>query len=286
MSKDPYKALWVSYSSISNFLDCPRAYFLANVYKDPATNHKVSMISPAMALGQVVHEVIESLSVIPVETRFDKPLHLRLEQSWKKIEGKKGGFTSPEQEEEYKRKGQQMLTKIRENPGPLKNLAVKVKQELPYYWLSEEDEIILCGKIDWLEYLPDIDAVHIIDFKTGKKVDNKKSLQLPIYLLLVKNVQKRKVVKLSYWYLMEDETPEEMELPDENRAYKEVMAVAKKIKLARKLDKLTCPTGGCQYCKPYETILEGKATLVDVNEYNQDVYVLSEKREEMESEIL
>ena len=58
---------------------------------------------------------------------------------------------------------------IEENPGPLRNLAVKIKSDLPSYWLSEEDNIMLCGKIDWLEYLKEEDAIHIIDFKTGKK---------------------------------------------------------------------------------------------------------------------
>ena len=57
---------------------------------------------------------------------------------------------------------------------------------------SPEENIILCGKIDWLKYNEDTDSVCIIDFKTGKHDENGESLQLPIYQLLLKNLQKRK----------------------------------------------------------------------------------------------
>ena len=61
---DKYTAYWVSHSSINDFLKCPRAYFLKNVYKDPKTGRKIKLISPPLALGQAVHEVVESLSVL------------------------------------------------------------------------------------------------------------------------------------------------------------------------------------------------------------------------------
>lgn len=107
-----------------------------------------------------------------------------------------GGFVSKEEESTYKANGKIMIKNLIKKPGPLKNLAVKINQELPYYWLSEKDNIILCGKIDWLEYLPKSDSVHIIDFKTSKREEPKDSLQLPIYLLLVKSTQQRNVEKI------------------------------------------------------------------------------------------
>ena len=63
--KDKYAALWVSHSSMTDFLNCPRSYFLRNIYRDKTTGKKISLISPALALVQVVHEVLESLSVLP-----------------------------------------------------------------------------------------------------------------------------------------------------------------------------------------------------------------------------
>lgn len=283
---DKYSAVWVSHTSIKDFLECPRAYFLKNIYKDPKTGHKVKIMSPPLALGQVVHEVVESLSVLPRDKRFETPLIEKFEAAWKKISGKRGGFRNIDIENNYKQRGTQMLKRISSNPGPLKKLAVKIKMDLPNYWLSEEDNIILCGKIDWLEYIPEQDGVHIIDFKTGKNEEDDNSLQLPIYSLLVHNCQNRKAIKASYWYLEQSSELTSCPLPDLNDAYNKVLRVAKQIKLARQLEKFKCPHGGCQACKPYELLLDGKGEFVGQDEYKQDVYVLFNEEKKENSEIL
>lgn len=276
MAKDKYSAVWVSHSSISDFLRCPRAYYLNNVYRNPATGHKIQLVSPPLSLGQVVHQVLESLSVLPVEKRFQQSLVKKFEQEWQQVSGQKGGFFDEDVETRYQQRGRKMLQMVTRHPGPLENLAVKIKQDLPHYWLSQEDNIILCGKIDWLEYLPDQDAVHIIDFKTGRKKEDDKSLQLPIYYLLVENVQKRPVVKASYWYLAADQQPGIQDLPDLQQAKQEVLKVAKKIKLARQLEHFKCPQGdrGCSACQPLEKIVQGEAIKVGESDYGQDLYAL------------
>ena len=179
-----------------------------------------------------------------------------------------------------------MINRAYSNTGPLKELAVKIKQDLPYYWLSEEKEIILCGKLDWLEYLKEEDSVHIIDFKTGKSTEDKNSLQLPIYLLLASNCQPRKVAKASYWYLARSNKPEEVELPDLKSAEKRVLKITEKIKLARQLEKFECPEHGCLYCQSYEKIINGEAELVGADLYNRDVYILKEKKEDSKDSVI
>ena len=274
---DRYTAVWVSHTSISDFLKCPRAYYLKNVYKDPQTGHKFQIMSPPLALGQVVHEVLESLSVLPTATRFKESLLVKLAERWPKIAGKKGGFSSETQEQEAKQRAEAMMQKIMVNPGVLKNQAVKINQDLPHYWLSEEDNIILCGKIDWLEYLPDSDSVHIIDFKTSRSPETEESLQLPIYYLLVSNCQKRPVTKASYWYLDLDLELQEKALPDLAAAKENVLQLAKQMKLARQLRRFKCPEGpdGCRFCRPLEAVVRGEAELVGVNDFGQDVYILN-----------
>jgi len=278
---DKFTATWVSHSSISDFLKCPRAYYLNNVYKSQETGRKIQLMSAPLALGAAVHEVIEALSIIPTQERFKKSLVEKLNDVWHKYHGKKGGFSSEEHERKYKKRGEEMLLKVMNNPGPLKNLAIKIKEDLPQYWLSEDDNIILCGKVDWLEYLPDLDGVHIIDFKTGKKEEANGSLQLPIYHLLVHNTQHRKVIKASYWYIDLHDKPVEQKLPDLIKAHEQVLEISKKIKLARKLEMFKCPQGdgGCQFCKPFEKVIAGEAEKVGVNDYNQDVYVLINNEE-------
>ena len=288
MPPDKYSAIWISHSSINDYLHCKRAYYLKNIYRDPKTKHKIKLMSPPLALGQAVHEVIESLSVLPVEDRFKELLTDKFEKAWEKVAGKRGGFTSDEVEAAYKAKGRDMISRVVKNPGPLARKAVKIKDDLPHYWLSEEENIILCGKIDWLEYIPETDSVSIIDFKTGKNDEDPDSLQLPIYLLLVKNTQHRQIHKACYWYLDRTDELTEIPLPDEQASLQRIMDVGREIKLARQLSRFTCESNGCGYCSPLEAILKGEAELVGSDSYNADIYILTENLVSLEdnSEVL
>ncbi len=273
--KDKYKAVWVSHSSIADFIACPRAYYLRNVYKDPKTRNKITVTSPALSLGTAVHEVVEELSVLPVEQRLQISLLKKFDVAWEKVTGKLGGFTDPTQEEEFKERGRVMLKRVEEHPGPILNKAVKIPTDfIPYYYLSDEDDIILCGKIDWLEYLEDTDSVHIIDFKTGKNEEGEESLQLPIYLLLATNTQPRKVEKASYWYLDKSDQLTPKELPNIVDSKDKVLTVARRIKLARQLNHFVCPTNGCMKCRPLERVLKSEGEKVGVSDTRQDIYIL------------
>jgi RecB family exonuclease len=154
--------------------------------------------------------------------------------------------------------------------------------------LSEPDNIILCGKIDWMEYLPDQDAVHIIDFKTSKKEEESSSLQLPIYHLLVNRCQQRRVAQASYWYLELNDELTSKELPDLAIAEAEILQIAKKLKLARQLERFKCPQGedGCFHCRSMEKIVRGQAELVGTNDFGQDIYILLEHDKEMPESII
>lgn len=272
---DKYKAVWVSHSSISDFLACPRAYYLRNVYKDPKTGHKITVTSPALSLGSAVHEVVESLSVLSVEDRLKISLLKKFDVAWEKVAGKIGGFKSKEQEGEFKERGKLMLKRVENNPGPILKKAIKLQSDfIPYYYLSEEDDIILCGKIDWLEYVEESDSVHIIDFKTGKNEEDGESLQLPIYLLLASNLQSRAVSKASYWYLDKSDDLIEKELPNIVDSKDKVLTVARRIKLARQLNHFVCPKNGCMKCRPLERVLKSEGEKVGVSDTRQDIYVL------------
>ena len=278
MAIDEYSATWVSHSSISDFLKCPRAYYLRNVYKNPRTGHKMTIVTPPLALGQAVHEVIESLAILPVEERLKISLVKKLDPVWLKITGKRGGFKNHKEEIEYKQRGVQMLINLQENPGPILEKAIKIKSKmnLPHFWLNQDDGIILGGKIDWLKYNQTDDSVQIIDFKTGKNEEKEDSLQLPIYLLVATNTQSKKVDGAAYWYLDRDDGIVEKKLPEAREAYERVYKIAKRIQLARKINHFKCPTGGCFACRPFEKILKGEGEFVGVSDTRQDVYMLND----------
>jgi len=289
MAQDKYSALWISHSRINDFRICPRAYYLKYIYRDPKTGHKIKLMSPPLALGQIVHEVLDSLTPLPLKERFQTSLVGKLHEYWKKIEGKKGGFRSDSIEQQYKARGEEMLLRVMKNPGPLAHLAVKLKMDLPYFWLSEEKNIILCGKIDWMEYLEEIDSVHIIDFKTSKKDETDDSLQLPIYYLLAKNCQRRHVAKMSYWYLEREDGIVKKELPSESDVLKLVMDSALEIQLATKLNRFKCKeTDGCYSCKPYEKLIKGEGEFIGMGQYKEDIYILGDTTSDSidDSEIL
>jgi ATP-dependent helicase/DNAse subunit B len=130
----------------------------------------------------------------------------------------------------------------------------------------------LCGKIDWLEYLPENDSVHIVDFKTGKHDEDEDSLQLPIYCLLVKNLQKRIVKKISYWYIDRENEPLEMTLPDFEEAHTRVLEIALKLKEMRLNRAYTCRRSGCYACIPLEAIVQGRCKYIGTKGY-QDIYI-------------
>ena len=273
---DKFSAIWVSHSSIGDFIKCPRAYYLNHIYKNPKTGKKISLMSPPYALGQAVHEVVESLSTIPTDQRFKESLIVKFERVWEKYTGKKGGFFDQSAEDRYRERGKAMLKRVVDNPGPIAKLAVKINIDLPNFWLSESDNLILCGKIDWLEYLSDTDSVRIIDFKTSRTEESDSSLQLPIYYLLAKNCQQREVVGVSYWYLEFSDQLEDKPLPNYDEAYSSILKHAKDIKLARQLNRFKCPNGdeGCTVCIPLEEIVKGKAELINTKG-KKEIYVLN-----------
>jgi len=238
----------------------------------------MSIVNPPLALGQVVHEVLESLAVLPADERLKISLVKKLDPVWLKITGKKGGFKNFAEESEYKIRASQMLINLQENPGPILNKAIKIrsKMNLPHYWLNEEEGIILSGKIDWLEYRQEDDSVRIIDFKTGKNEEKEDSLQLPIYLLIAANKQSKKVSGASYWYLDRDDGIVDKKLPDIDESYEKVYKIAKRIQLARKINHFKCPKGGCYACRPYERILKGEGEFVGVSDTRQDIYILGD----------
>jgi ATP-dependent helicase/DNAse subunit B len=292
---DKYTAVWVSHSSMGDFLKCPRLYYLHNVYKDPATSRKMSIINPHMALGTVVHSVLEDLANYPVHERFNRDLRARFEEEWEKVTGLKGGFVHTDEnhehhESKFKMRGKEMINNVIKDPKFLTNKALTIKRpeskskdDLPYFWLDENNNIILCGKVDWVEYLPESDSLHIIDFKTGKREEDEVSLQLPIYLLLGNALQKRKITKASYWYLESNKLVEK-ELPSAETAFHAVLEVALKVKQAREKGEFLCPKGeaGCMNCRPYEKILlwkqgkldDGSVTPIGLGGFNQDMFVV------------
>src|SRR3989344_7577305 len=106
-TQDKYSAVWVSHSSIGDFLKCPRCYFLHNMYKNPR-GKKINVVNQHLSLGIAVHETLEGLLAHKAEDRFLKPLLQTFEENWAKVSGKAGGFKSDQEETEAKKRAKKM----------------------------------------------------------------------------------------------------------------------------------------------------------------------------------
>lgn len=239
----------------------------------------MAIVSPALSLGLAVHEALENLKTMPVEERLKRDLFADYSAAWEKVSGKRGGFSSADEEAGAKERGRLMVERVVKNPGPIARKTVPLKEGQngmpPNFYLSEEDNIILCGLIDWIEYVDADDSIRVIDFKTGKYEESEGSLQLPIYLLLLNALQKRKVSGAGYWYLDKDDSVQDVALPNAETAKTQVLDVARKVKAAREKKEFVCPRGenGCFACKPFEAVLKGEGEfLCAVN--RQDLYFL------------
>jgi len=52
-------ALYLSYTSLNDFIRCPRSYYLKNVYRNPKNGFKIQIASPYLTLGATVHDTIK-----------------------------------------------------------------------------------------------------------------------------------------------------------------------------------------------------------------------------------
>lgn len=290
--EDKYSAVWLSHSSISDFLKCPRLYYLKNIWKNKK-GRKVNIVSPHMSLGSAVHGVIEPLANLKTEERFANNLIEIYEKVWLKYSGLKGGFPDSETEKDFKERGEKMIKNVIENKGPLANKTVKFYNGdfIPNIYLSEQENIILCGLVDWVEYLEKTDSLRVIDFKTGLRDEREDSFQLPIYKILVESLQKRKVTGAAYWYLDRDKFPKSVEIVDEdlNLIKEKILKIGLEIKQKKKSAKnknemeenFSCPYGDCASCTDFNLIqkldqgeLVDKVMYIGVGEYKQDLYFI------------
>lgn len=274
MSKNKYSAVWTSHSSLSDYKKCPRAYYLKNVYKTK-NNKKITTVSPHLSLGVAVHDTIEDLAWIPAEERLRVDLKAKFLSLYSKFAGKSGGFSSEDEYQDFKTRGLTMIQTIMKSPGPIAKPAVRLiqdKSELPWMWLSEEENIIVCGKCDWLEY--NDGKLHVIDFKTGKSQEKSDSLQFGFYSLLVKKYKKYPLTKASYWYLLQSPELTPVDLPSYNESFDSILTQSLIVKEAREAKKFSCKYKGCRNCEPLEKIIRGEAEFVGIGGFGSEQYYI------------
>ena len=265
------KYLWISHSAINTFDRCPQAYYYQYQYKNPETGNRIQVVNPYFSLGLSVHRVIEDLSPLSIEERLNLSLKDRFEKIWSEYSGKKGGFVSDKQEEEFKKRGEMMIERV-VNSDFLEKPSTEIEDEVPSIDLIPEEDIKLVGSLDWIRVMDD-GGLHIIDFKTGKNKESKKSLQLPIYNILANKKLDGDVEKFSYWYLNSDDKLTPRELGSMDESLEVIKEKALEIKDHVENNDYPCHYNGkCFACGDYHKIFNGQADYLGVNDSGKDLY--------------
>lgn len=256
----------------------------------------------------------------------NKNLLENFDAEFAKVTGKKGGFISSEQEAEFKERGVNMIKNVIADPKMLLSKTVSTKSYytgdmLPNFYISPEENIILCGNVDWIEYhepsaTKELDnkngSISVVDFKTGKNEEKENSMQLPIYKILLEELQhKWKVVSGKYWYLESGEVvTKEIEESRIQEVKDKIIKIGIEIRdkklqwlegadYARTKNNFDSKNAGwvardnfeenfkcardsgessSQYecdCKKYEKTLAGEAEYLGVDMYNKDLYFIN-----------
>ncbi len=269
-SKFVKDAIFLSNTSLSDFLSCPRAYYLKNIYRDPRNNYRLQIASPYLSLGATVHDVIKwyltSEDVPSLEETKQKFRDL-----WGKYSGKRGGFTSGQDETDFVNRGLKILENFVKNARRLEKLAPPAS--FPKYPLLPD--VILTGNMDFVGLLPD-DSLHVVDFKTGSK-DEESPLQLYIYTILSENYYGMPVKKASFWYLDREDSPKEAVLDnvEQNLKWLEDKACLVKEAWAANLWECAQEDGLCRDCRDYQAIIDGQGELMySDHAFKKEVYFL------------
>lgn len=270
-------ALFLSHTSLGDFLKCPRAYYFKNIYRDKKTGYKLQIASPYLTLGSLVHEVIKWF--LEMRRQISKEqLLAKYENNWLKYQGKRGGFSGKVEEESFKERGRKMLDRFYDTSKILGQMLPPM--DFPKYFL--DGETILFGNLDYAEETPN-GGLHIIDFKTGQQ-DEKDPLQLYIYAILAEANLQKPVTKISYWYLDRDDEPKEAVLDSLEQHVEYLKQKAQDIKKAMIEGQWVCSKMGpstssgqslCFDCQNYQAILEGKGEFQYEDEfYKKMIYYL------------
>ncbi|MGB9883127.1 MAG: ATP-dependent helicase [Microgenomates group bacterium] len=182
-----------SYSQLETYEQCPLQYKYQYVLNIPTS------YSAATSFGQTIHKTLQQFyqqfKTNP-KIALDKLLKI-YQKNWIPL-----GYSSTAHQKRMKKEGEKILKDFFEKFHH-QNLKI-LDLEKPFI-IKITPEIFIKGKIDRID---DIDGkqLEIIDYKTGKKPDEKslkKDLQLSIYCLAMVENSKKSVdeINLSYYFL-------------------------------------------------------------------------------------
>ena len=277
-SKSDYikNPIYLSYTSLKDFLKCPRSYYLKDLYKDPKNNFRLQIASPHLTLGSTVHDSVKWFLDMQGQATKDQVIN-KFRNFWLKFRGKRGGFSSDEEEGNFGRRGLAMMENFFKNWQILE----KAAPEITFPKLNLVEDIILIGNFDYIGERED-GSLHVVDFKTGAN-DEDDPTQLYIYAILAEANLGKSVSAAGFWYLDREDAPRDIVLDPLEDKLKWVIEKGKELKQALEKNEWVCIKGGpapdgaglCRDCRDYQAILDGKGEFqFSDHRYKKDIYFL------------
>ncbi len=262
--------IFISFTSLNDFLKCPRAYYLKNIYRDPKTGNRVQIASPHLSLGSTVHDGIKWYLQMQGQLTKEQLIQ-KYRNLWLKYTGKRGGFSSREEEASFGKRGLLMLDNFFKNAKNLEKKQYSI--EFPKYSLLEN--LIILGNFDFVGEKSD-GSLHVCDFKTGAN-DEKDPIQLYIYAILAEANFQKPVSSASFWYLDREDKPREIVLDPLEPKLEWLTQKAIDVKQAIEKNAWVCIKGElCNDCRDYEAILDEKGEFqFSDHRYKKDIYYLN-----------
>ncbi len=190
---------------------------------------------------------------------------------WRKYSGKRGGFSSKEEEAVFGKRGLKMISNFFKNATRLE----KITHNIDFPKLHLFEDVVLMGNFDFVGEKED-GSLHVVDFKTGIH-DEKDPLQLYIYAILAQANFGKPVSSASFWYLDRDDASKEIVLDALEPKLEWIVGKAREIKEALGQKTWVCVKEEelCRDCKDYQAILDGKGEFQFTDyRYKKDVYYL------------
>lgn len=262
--------IFISFTSLKDFLNCPRSYYLKNIYRDPKSGNRIQVASPYLSLGSIVHDSVKWFLEIDEKPTLDGLIR-KYRGLWPKFSGKRGGFSTREEEGNFGSRGLKMLENFYKNWQVLGKGAPAIT--FPKYPLL--DNMVLMGNFDFVGEKMD-GSLQIVDFKTSVN-DEKEPLQLYIYAILAESNYGKNVTSAGFWYLDRDDEPREIVLDPLEPKLEWLKEKAKELKKAIEERMWVCSRGDelCRDCKDYQAIVDGKGEFQFTDHrYKKDVYYL------------
>jgi DNA helicase-2/ATP-dependent DNA helicase PcrA len=236
---------YFSYTQLESYKRCPLQYKYYYVLNLPTPPNAPSVF------GETIHKTLNNFYQIYKKNKDagEKEILEIYFKNWKPI-----GFLSKQHENKYKKTGEKILLEYLKKFHN-KNLDI-LFLEIPFKIKIKED-IFLTGKIDRIDKINE-NKVEIIDYKTGKKPEEKeikKDPQLSIYALAVNKLYKKKPedIILTYYYLEKQEKISFQKNQDDiEKITKEILQTVEEIKSN---DYYPQPGKYCDFC-PFRIICE------------------------------